>query len=77
LNTDKLDVSLEAVHIDEDIDPCIGKYFHASTVVRERIDMIDSDGVGPKIFHQSSVKLALVRVDQRIVGNKLIGNACK
>lgn len=38
--------------------------------------MVDSDGIRSKLFHQGSIKLALICVDQRIVGNKLIGNAC-
>jgi len=76
-DSDKLDVRLETVHVDEEIDACLSKCLHASRMVREGINMVDPDGIRSKLLHQSSIKLALVCVDQGIVGNELISNAWK
>jgi hypothetical protein len=74
--TYEFDVGLKTVHVDKEIDSCIGKDSHTFRMIRKSIYMIDSDGVCTKVFHQSSVKLALIHIDQRVTGNELIGNAC-
>lgn len=45
-------------------------------MVSKWIDVVDSDSICAKFFHQRCIKLALVRVDQGIIGYKLIGNSC-
>ena len=70
------DVGLEAVQIDEGVDSCLSEGIHATRMIAGFVDMVDTDCVCSKLFHESCVSLALFGIDKRIVFNKLIGNTC-
>jgi hypothetical protein len=40
-------------------------------------DMVHTNGIGSNSLHERSVETALCRVDEWVVGNKLVGNACR
>jgi len=46
-------------------------------VVGGGVDVVHTDSIGSDGLHESSIKSALVAVDQRIVWSELVGNAWK
>lgn len=68
------DVSSESIEVDQCVNSIIRESLHASIVIRGGIDMVDSDSVGSKLLHHFSISLALVSVDEGILGTKLISN---
>lgn len=38
--------------------------------------MVDPNGIGTKSLHETSIELALVCIDERIIFLKLVGNTC-
>jgi hypothetical protein len=71
----KLDIRLEAVHINPNVYVVLSKGVHATRVVRRRVYVVDSNRVGSKLFHEGGVELALRGVRERIVFDQLVGNA--
>lgn len=67
-----LDSSGEGVEVDEKIDAGIVEGTHAAAMVT-LFDVIDTNGVGTKLFHKFCVHLTLVGVDEGVVFGKLIG----
>jgi hypothetical protein len=71
-----LDVRVEGVQVEPDVDAGVGEGLHAGIMVGARIDVVDADGVGSEGFHQVGIASALFIVDERVVRQKLIGDAC-
>lgn len=67
-------LSGEGVEIHEKIDSSIRKGGHTTFVIAGRVYVIDSDGVGSKVLHLLGIKLALARVDERVIRTGLISN---
>lgn len=40
------------------------------------VDVVDTDGVGANVLHKTGVELALGVVDERVVGDELVGDSC-
>lgn len=70
-----LNVRVEGVQVEPDIDAGVGEGLHAAIVVHARINMIDADGISAEGLHQVGIAGALVVVDERIVRQKLVGDA--
>lgn len=76
MRTDLLDLCVKSVEINEQVDAGICQNFHAAVVIGMGINMVDADGVGPQFGHELNVASALFRVDEWIIGNELIRDAC-
>lgn len=70
-----LDLSVKGVEIDKQVNARIRKRIHAASVVGSGIDMVDSDAVDAQLGHASDVAFALIRVNERVIGDELIGDA--
>ena len=70
------DVGLEAVQIDEAIDPFSCECIHAPLVVGGFVDVVDSDCIRSELLHKVCITLALFGIDKRIVFDELVGNTC-
>jgi hypothetical protein len=46
-------------------------------MVARGINVVHTNGIGTQRLHESGVKLALGRVDERIGGNELVRNTCR
>lgn len=53
----------ERVQIQEKVNAMVCESSHAAGMVRIRIDMIDSNSVGPKLGHKTGIASALVSVE--------------
>lgn len=71
-----LDLRIERVQVQPNVDASIGKCLHAIVVVGIRVDVVDAYRVGANLLHQRRVELALVIVDERVVGDQLVGDSC-
>lgn len=69
-----VDSSLKVIEIDEQVDTSISKDLHTVGMVRGLVDVVDANGVGTQLSHQRSIKLALCRVEERIVFAQLVSN---
>jgi hypothetical protein len=69
-------LSIKIIEVDEGIDSCSVKDLHAGRVVGGCIDMVDANCVGPYRLHEGGVQGALRAIDQRVVWNELVGDAC-
>lgn len=69
------ELRVESIKVEKQIDSYISKGAHAVVVIGCRVNMVDPDSVGVKGSHEFSISLALVAVDQRIIGSKLVRNA--
>jgi hypothetical protein len=70
------DIGLEAVQIDKGIDTAGREGIHTSSMISSAVDMIDTNGVGAELLHQSSITVALFSIDERIILDELISNTC-
>lgn len=68
------DISGKGIKVDKSVNSNISKRLHTSIVISRRINVVDSDGVGSKLLHQSSISLALLSIDERVIRTKLISN---
>lgn len=68
------DVRFEAVHINPNVYVVFRERIHAARMVCRSVHMVDSDGIGAQLFHESGIELALGRICERIVFVQLIGN---
>lgn len=70
-----LNLSVEGVQIQPDVDTGIGEGLHAVIVVGRGINVVDANGVGANRLHEVRVELALLVVNERVVGNELVSDA--
>lgn len=66
------DRTVERVQVEEEVDAVVRKDFHTAIVICLWVDMVDTNCIGAQCLHECSVKRALLCVDERIIGNKLI-----
>lgn len=69
-----LDLSVEGVQVHKQVDARIRERRHAALVVGLGVHVVHTDRVGTQLGHASDVALALVGVDERILGSELIGD---
>jgi hypothetical protein len=74
LSTHNSDVCCESVHIDPQVYSGICKGVHATRVLCPAIHMVDANGISTELLHKSSIQLALVCVDERVLVGELVGN---
>ena len=43
-------------------------------MVRVGINMIDAQSIGPELLHQLDIALALLRIDEGVIGSELVRN---
>jgi len=53
----------------------IRESLHASLVILLRLNVVHTDRVGANRLHKLSVEPALGRIDERVIGNKLVRDA--
>lgn len=70
-----LDLSLKGVEVNKEVNASLCKGGHAADMVRAGINMVDADGVYAELGHASDVELALLGVDQGIVGRELVSHS--
>ena len=68
----RVDLGSECIQIDKEIDSSISECGHALLVITSRVNMVDTNGIGAKLLHQSRVEFALSDIDQRIIRNQLM-----
>lgn len=69
-----LDLGGESIKIYKKVDPRICKGRHAGLMVRARVHVVHTDGVGAQFGHANDISLALGIVHQGVVGGELIGD---
>lgn len=67
---------MEGVEIHEQIDASVREGLHTTAVVGPGINMVDANGIRAQLGHAHDVPLALLRIDEGIIGDELIGDAC-
>ena len=75
LGRDLLNLRVEGVQIQPDVDARVGEGAHALGVVLLGINVVDADRVGANGLHESGVEAALCGIDERVIGDELVGNA--
>lgn len=75
VTTHLLNLSVECIQIDEEVDARLRKSIHTAFVVSMWVDVVDTDAIDPQLSHLRNVALALLRVDERVLRDELVGNA--
>lgn len=71
-----LDVGVESVQVKPDVDASVGESLHAVVVLGQRINVVHADRVGTEGLHQVCVERALGVVDEWVLRQELVSNAC-
>lgn len=74
LGTYSLNVRVEGVQVDKQVNARVIHGLYTPVVLSIRIHMVHANGVHSQFLHQGKVPLALVGIDERILGNELVGN---
>jgi hypothetical protein len=66
------DLRVECVQVNPRVYARVGEGLHAAVVVAGGVDMVDADAVCADSLHKRCVEGALLRRDERVVGNELV-----
>lgn len=66
-STHRKDISVKSVHVQHDINASIVKDLHAFIVTRLCIDVVDTNGINAKLFHEVRIALALLGINKRVL----------
>jgi len=69
-----LNLSSESVEVDEKVNSSVGESLHTVLVIGSGVHVVNTDSVSTQSLHQRCIQLALVVVDERILGNKLVSD---
>lgn len=71
-----LDVRVESVKVEPDVDSGVSERVHAVVMLSFGVDVVYADRIGTEGLHEVGIALALVAVDERVVWEELVGDAC-
>ncbi len=63
------DVCVKGIEIDYEVDASAVEHAHALVMIRFRVDVIDSEGIGAQGLHEGGISSALFGVDERVICN--------
>ena len=70
-----LDLSVKSVKIDKQINTSSGKCVHAASVIRVGVDVVDTNGINAQLDHTRDITFALLRVNERVFRDELVGDS--
>lgn len=68
-------VSIKGIQVSKDVNAGVVKRLHAAIMVRRGVDVVHANGVCSELGHELGIALALVSVNERILGPELVRNA--
>lgn len=66
-STHRKDISVKGIHVQHDVNASIVKGLHAFVVIRLCIDVVNTNGINAKLFHEVRIALALLGINKRIL----------